>query len=67
MQYQIRSTRYFYGPTKTKTIVQDPWGDPLILPSRRDALKWIRCADKDVYHLAHNESSRPTFVPVAIK
>ena len=67
MQYQIEATRYFYGPTEIKSIVESPWSTPLVLPSSRAALAWIKSADKDVYHLAHNESSRPTFSLVPIK
>ena len=67
MKYKLRATRYFYGPIKTKNIMQDDCYGDLILPSRRAAIEWIESADKDVYHLAHNESSRPTFALVPIK
>jgi hypothetical protein len=67
MQYQIRSTRYFYGPIKTKFIVEDACYGPLVLPSRRAALEWIKSQDDTVYYLSHNEHSRPTYTLVPIR
>lgn len=67
MQYQLRATYYFYGPTKTKSIVHDECFVPLILPSRRAALEWIKAKDNTVYYLSHNEHDRPTYTLVPIR
>jgi hypothetical protein len=67
MKYQLRSTRYFYGPKTSKSIVQDEGNGPLVLQSRKEALQWIKEQDDGIYYLAHNEYARPTYTLVPIR
>ena len=61
-QYVIRADRKFYGPeTKSELIVRGYDRQAIKFPSRADAVKFASILDREVYHMAHNESGRPDY------
>jgi hypothetical protein len=64
--FYVLETRYWYGATETSSLVMDETGrEPLEFESIDEARAWIDRADSEVYHLSHNESSRPSYKVVA--
>ena len=48
--HAVRATRYFYGPSQTKSIV--------FIGTLPECREFVRNSDRDRYYTAHNESSR---------
>jgi hypothetical protein len=65
--YAVVETREWYGPETTRSLVSDGRGRPMILMSRGGAKDLIRDYDNDRYHLAHNESDRPSYKAVKVE
>jgi len=61
MTYVIVRTRYFYGPNEARDVLTDGRDRPLTFESRKDAKAHIADLDEEIYYLAHNESSRPSY------
>jgi hypothetical protein len=60
--YAIRETRHYYGPkTDTRYIRSINGLDIALYTSRAKAQAEIDRLDGQIYHLGHNESSRPTY------
>lgn len=61
MTYVIRQTRNFYGPSKTRTLVDRGDGYALEFDTRAAAREWIAAADSGIYYESHNEYGRPEY------
>jgi hypothetical protein len=62
-RYAILRHRDFYGPRRTSDIVTRHAGtwEPLTFDTPRAARAWVAEQEAQPYHLAHNESARPSF------
>ena len=61
MTYKLRITRHYYGPSKATDYDRDGLGDVRTWDDRKALTRYVDAQDQQVYHLAHNESSRPTY------
>lgn len=48
--HAVRATRYFYGPSQTKSIV--------FVGTLPECREFVRDDNRGIYHTAHNESGR---------
>ena len=61
-RWVIVETRYWYGPRRTRALVEIETGTgPVTIVSRSQADAWVSRADGTRYELAHNESARPSY------
>lgn len=68
MAYVIHRTRHYYGPEEIESleVANDSQGRPLVFRTKEKAEAFIEGMEGDRYYLAHNESSRPDLVAMAI-
>lgn len=66
MQYVIRQTRNFYGPSETRSLVAHGDGRAETFETRRAALARIAEFNSGRYVTSHNESSRPGYAVINV-